>query len=75
MDYKKLLEAAKTLEVAEEDVKRMQQRLTDWDARFQEESNKHKVTQSFLNRTYSIQKIATEGCETKFQSALSDQED
>lgn len=54
MDYKKLLEAAKTLEVAEEDVKRMQQRLTDWDARFQEESNKHKVTQDFLNRKYSI---------------------
>lgn len=54
MNYKELLEAAKTLEVTEEDVKRVQQRLIDWDAKFQEESNKHKVTQSFLNRTYSI---------------------
>ena len=54
MDYKELLKAAKNLEVTEEDVKRMQQRLTDWDTKFQEESNKHKVTQNFLNRTYSI---------------------
>lgn len=54
MDYKELLEAAKTLDVTEEDVKRMQQRLTDWDAKFKEEDNKYKITQDFLNRTYSI---------------------
>jgi tetrahydromethanopterin S-methyltransferase subunit G len=54
MKIEELLEAARRMTVTEEDVRRVKERLEEFDRRCDEDGYKHRVTQEFLNRTYNL---------------------
>lgn len=54
MKIEELLEAAKHMTVTEEDMRRVKERLEEFDRRCDEDGFKHGVTLEFLNRTYNL---------------------